>query len=392
MKNSHIKTALLLMACVFAAFACSNSSSGSGGGTGGTGIISRGSISEFGSIVVNGTEFDTTDAIVVLKGIAVGTGDAAVREHLDVGKIVTVIGSGGEETEDAVADRVLYRSDIKGPVADIRNVGPESLAVQVLGQTVMINTLTRFDGISVDAISTGDAIEVSGYPDDTGTIWATFIQKHLPEATVEIVGNVYNLNDALQTFEINALAIDYSSAETFGLPDGGLAEGLRVEVEGMLDDSGTIFATKINLDDVLDGEAEGQLEVMGFVTGFTSIDEFVIDSQAVRVEAGAEIVDGTPADIAPGVKLEAEGVLVAGVLFAHEIEFWEPDQIELEGLVAELISDSAFRINGREVRTNAATVFEDGAPDEIAVGVNLEIKGYLENGILQADKVSFELD
>ena len=39
-----------------------------GGGIGGTGIISSGTISAFGSIVVNGTEFDTSNAAIIVNG------------------------------------------------------------------------------------------------------------------------------------------------------------------------------------------------------------------------------------------------------------------------------------------------------------------------------------
>ncbi len=57
----------------------------------------------------------------------------------------------------------------------------------------------------------------------------------------------------------------------------------------------------------------------------------------VQVDANTLFVDGIPRGYCTrGQKLEAEGSLVDGILFAEEIEFWEPDQIEVEGIVTEV--------------------------------------------------------
>jgi hypothetical protein len=104
-------------------------------------------------------------------------------------------------------------------------------------------------------------------------------------------------------------------------------------------------------------------------------------------------VDGTAGDIALGVKLEAEGSLEGGILFAQEVEFWEPDQIEVEGLVTNVVSAYKFTVGDQDVQTDAETVYEGGTPDDIALGVTLEVKGVpvdISRSILIADKVSFE--
>ena len=92
-------------------------------------------------------------------------------------------------------------------------------------------------------------------------------------------------------------------------------------------------------------------------------------------------------------KLEAEGSLEDGILFAWEVEFWEPDQIEVEGLVTNIVSPSEFTVGNQVVQTDAETVYEGGTPGDIALGVNIEIKGVpvdIARSILVADKVSFE--
>jgi hypothetical protein len=105
-------------------------------------------------------------------------------------------------------------------------------------------------------------------------------------------------------------------------------------------------------------------------------------------------VDGTQANVALGVKLEAEGTLVDGVILATEIEFWGPNQIEVEGFVTDVDSPTEFTIGSRLVQTDSNTVFDGGTPEDIVLGVNLEVKGVpadTNQSVLFADKVSFEM-
>jgi hypothetical protein len=113
----------------------------------------------------------------------------------------------------------------------------------------------------------------------------------------------------------------------------------------------------------------------------------------VIIDPEAIFVDGTQEDIAPGVKLEAEGCLVDGILHAWEIEFWEPDQVEVEGVVTNIVSSAEFTVGDQVVQTNENTVFDGGTPEDIELDVLIEIKGVptdIDYSIIIADKVSFE--
>jgi hypothetical protein len=374
-------------------FYCASSS----GGIGGTGFVSRGTISAFGSLVVNGNELDTSRAVIIVSGQNVGTGDGVAQDYLDIGMVVTVEGRQNTKTDTAVASRVRYNQNIAGPVEDIRDIDVITREILVLGQTVIVNTVTQFKETTFDTIALDDVVAVSGLVDDTGTLWATFFEKtaeFIPGSTVEVVGLVANLDTDLESFEINDLVIDYSMADTGGLPGGVPVEGQMVEVEGRLDAAGgQLFATEIKLSDELGIEDAYAMEVTGFVTNFVSADEFTIDQQLVQTSAQTLYVDGEPADIALGVRLEAEGRLVEGILYASEIEFWQPDQIEVEGIVTDIASVSEFTVGNQVVQTDAATVFEDGTPDDIVLGVLIEVKGVpidIERSVILADKVSFE--
>jgi len=398
MKTYHLKSLALALLSALLSISCGGSGSGTnaaGGGIGGSGIISAGTITAFGSIVVNGTEFDTSNAVIIVEGEEIGVGDDIVLDNLDIGMVVTVEGTGSEDGESAVADRVIYNDNVEGPVQSIPFVNDTRKDIVVLGQTVILNTVTVFKGTIFDEIAVNDVVEVSGLCDYTGDIWATFLEK-TDGVIFEVTGFVDNLDPVQKTFKINDLTVDYSLADTSGLPGDLPADGLLVEVEGTLDpDTGEMLADVIELGDELDAEDADKIEVTGFVTDFVSAFEFTVGTQVVRTDADTVFVDGTADDIALGVKLEAEGSLEDGILFADEVEFWEPDQIEVEGLVTDdTLAPDEFTVGDQVVQTDAETIFE---PEDliIAEGIWLEGKGVpvdISRSILVADKVSLEED
>jgi len=308
---------------------------------------------------------------------------------------------------DAVADQIFYKDNVRGPIESIEidPTDPTTKEIVVLGQIVIINVITKFKETTFDTIAKDDVVEVSGYLDDTGAIRATFLGKTGDITTIlvyEVTGFVVNLDTDSETFKINDLTVDYSSADTSALPGNVLTDGLLVEVEGTLDaPSGVMIAEKIELEEELGGDDGDEVEIMGFVTDIISDFEFTVGNQMVQFDANTLFVDGIPEDIALGVKIEAEGSLVDGILIADEIEFWEPDQIEVEGIVDEVVFNSGFpefTFEEREdqlFQTNNETEFEDVEPDEIEFGMPIEVKGVpvdIDYSVILADKVSLEID
>jgi len=196
-------------------------------------------VSAFGSIIVNGTEFDTSKTEIIINGEEVRGGDKFVQDYLEIGMVVTVEGTISED-ESAVADRVIYSSNVAGPVTSVSGIDPitNEIEIVVLGQIVVVNFITKFkpDTFGFDSLSLNDVVEVSGYLDDTGAVRATFIEKtgvFSSGIVVEVKGHVMNLqNIGIQkTFEINDLTVNYTSIAR-RLPEGIPAKGQFVEVEG----------------------------------------------------------------------------------------------------------------------------------------------------------------
>jgi hypothetical protein len=281
------------------------------------------------------------------------------------------------------------------------------LEIEVLGQVVVVNFNTKFKPNTYDyySIALNDMVNVSGYLDDTGAVRATFIEYtdevFSPGIGVEVKGHVMNLQDSglVKTFEINNLTVNYTSIAD-GLPQGIPAENQFVEVEGTLDAlGGMMTATWIELGDESDRDDSDEFEIMGFVTDVIStagIIEFKIGNQEVHVDpATAVFVDGIANDIDWGKKLEAEGRLEGGILYADEIEFWESDQIEVEDYVTAVASLNEFTLGPHDIETDNLTVFEGVQPDQIQVGMLIEVKGVpddVDYNLIFADKVSLEED
>ena len=76
MKSYHLRGFISALFSVFLLISCGSGGGGgmtAGGGIGGTGIISQGAVSAFGSIFVNGTEFDTSNAAIIVNGEEIGS-------------------------------------------------------------------------------------------------------------------------------------------------------------------------------------------------------------------------------------------------------------------------------------------------------------------------------
>ena len=117
-----------------------------------------GTISGFGSVIVNGVRFDDANASVSMD-------DATrSRDQLRVGMVVRVRGRiHGDGT--GVAESIQYNDCVQGPITAMNQVRN---TVTVLGQTVQLDEETVFDGVTLrdmNGFAVGDQVEVSCLPD-----------------------------------------------------------------------------------------------------------------------------------------------------------------------------------------------------------------------------------
>ncbi len=320
MKNLKISyIAVLLLS--FLSFSCGGGSDTqmASGGIGGTGI-SQGPITEFGSIFVNGVQFDTTEATVTIDD------QSASANDLDLGMFVTVKGTIDPNGLTGKAQTIDFEEDVKGP---IDSIDIPSNTLVVMEQTVRVDSRTQFKEVSgFSALQVNDMLKVSGLPAANGIILATLIEVEsepfIPNQTqIEMIGTIQGLDTDNKIFFIGSQKVNYSGASFEDMIESDLINGLLLEAEGTRDLDGVLNATRIEKEEALPELEEGiELELDGFVTSFTNPSIFSVSSQAVETTSETSFKDGFAGDIALNVHLEVEGTVNAeGVLIAEKISF-----------------------------------------------------------------------
>ncbi len=316
---------LLLCAIAWAFLSCSGGGNlADNGGMSGTGI-SQGAISAFGSIFVNGVEWDVDDAEIEIDG------RRGSQTDLRVGMVVRVEGdrAGGAS---GTALSVVFDDALEGPIADDPvDVNPSGKRKQfsVLGIPVIVDIEhTHFGGgANFDNLVRDQVVEISGFALGNGTIRATRLELRgsFPDRSeAELRGRVSNLfkgPNGSGVFDLGSVFVRYDGTTTF--EDGTraeLANGVLVEVEGNLRVSGDeLDAARIELEDEGFGDEDfDDVEVEGFVTGFVSNASFVV--AGVPVDATTAEFEPASLVLADGVQVEVEGRLEAGVLVADKVE------------------------------------------------------------------------
>lgn len=346
------------------------------GGIGGTGV-SYGTITNFGSVWVNGVRYDTTTATITVDGAP------ASQNDLRIGMVATVQGTIAGTTGTAAS--IVVEDAVEGYV---EQKGTNTLTV--LGQTVVVDGTTRYEsGLSLALIGEGDLLEVNGHVKANGVIAAAFVQKKAPSATADfqVHGYVTNYNPTAKTFTVGSLTVNYASAETGTMPAAPWNQ-MVVDVKGQgcgaTPTCGTLTASSVEPQWLGVADAD-EAEVEGFVTGVLAASAFVVGNQLVVTTPATIYKGGLPTDIMVGVKLEVEGALAGGVLTASEVEF--RDAIELESNVATVDSgSSALTLTGLApitVTVDSLTQFKGSRANslaDIAPGDHVKVRGRLVAG------------
>ena len=361
------------------------------GGMSGTGI-SQGSVTAFGSIFVNGIEWDVASAMIDNDGTQV------TENELRLGMVVRVEGNFDSSGTTGVATSVSFDDSLEGPItSNPIDVGSDGLerSFEVLGTTVIMHDLdTVFSGgEGFLTLADDDVVEISGFVDSAGAIHATRIEfkgDFSANQSAELHGFVMNLirgSGGTGSFQMGTILVRYTSATTFDdVTPATLNNGDFVEAEGTLQIAGSSFeliATKIERESQgLSGDAE-EVEVEGIVSNFVSISSFTVSGTPINAtNASFEPINLI---LANGSKIEVEGSLQNGVLIAEKVKS-EEDDVEDTRIEAAVTSiDAVARtlvILGVTVSADGSTRIEDDRDDdenflfrEIQAGDWLSVRG-----------------
>lgn len=287
------------------------------GGMGGSGI-SKGTVTGFGSIYVNGIKFDTTNSSYTSNGVVKSS-----QSHLRKGMVVTVQGEINDDGVNGVANSVDYELLIDAEIS-IQTAS----SFTALNQTVSHDaSLTLVDGARY---------EISGFYDDVGIIHATLV------IVSESVNTETSVIRGLITSDDLATTGTFNLGDLIITPDTGISfsnvkVGDFVEVKGLYNNVNTLTATEnIEIEDASFGISNlDDAELEGYILtscGLSLPCNVNLNGQAVEITSSTTFNAGSSIDVKAGVEVEVEGSLVNGVLIANEVEFKNEIEVEVEVL------------------------------------------------------------
>ena len=376
-----------------------------GGGTSGTapaGAVSAfaaGTITGFGSIIVNGVRFGDSSA-----SVSDDDGNARRNDELRLGMTAEIESAG--VTSDAngshgTARTIRFGSEIVGPVSSI---APDGTSLVVLGETVQVTATTLFDDRLIGGLAGltpgTDIVEVHGLLDAaTGIYTATRIEPKPNALFFKLRGVVSNIDKTAHTFRIGSGTETISYAGIAAAVPAALDNGLLVRVR--LDKTqvaGNWVATAIasgvrKLEDHDEAELEGAITASTFAVDKTfSVNGIAVDATNAAFPQGS---DG----IVLGARVEVKGSAVNGVVVATRVSIeTEHDRelkgFELHGTISAFDgSAKTFLLRGMTVSFGDASVeFKKGAASDLANGRKVEVKGVRasDGTTLVASRISFE--
>jgi len=404
MNKTHLKL-ILTSLLIVSGTGCGNSESGQDiaeGGIEGTGRVatsstSVGTITGFGSVFVNGVEYETGQA-----SVDTDDNENATEDDLEIGMFVTIQGSVNADAVTGDAVSIHYSEDIKGYVQAI-DVNAGKLII--MGQEVNTDELTVYEDVTLETLLVGDFVEVSGLTTGSGVLLATRIEKETAtvNSVIKVKGAVSDLDVLNTTFSLEHLTVDYSSAEIdLGDDEVTLTDGIIVKVKGsQVVVNMPLIATKVEIKGKEYEAEEGQyLELDGVIDSFVSVTSFTVNGQSITTNEVTEYKHGNSSFLVLGDRVKVKGELNSeGQLVADEIKFHQDSDYEVEGTVDAVNLDAkTVTVLGVTFVLNEQTLIDDGTASDIrffnitdiSVGDFVEIKGFDSNGVLIATKLERE--
>ena len=383
----------LLAAGVAALLTGSLGGCGGGVGTEGTGSFASGSISGFGSIVVNGVHFDESSARVEDED-----GLLQNRSALALGMVVQVsagpLGSAADGTPVATATLVRSSRALQGTLTAV-DAGLSRLVL--LGQRVQLSADTVVDPRLVGGLAgllPGQWLEVYGFYDAAAAAYAA--SRIAPAArsdSYRVSGPVAAVDAVRKTFTIGSQTYRYDQvAQPAGLDNGAL---LNLVLQPAPDGNGRWLVSAQSTPAPAPQERDGA-ELHGRVSALLSASRFVVDG--VTVDASGATVSGT---LQAGAQVAVSGALRGGVLVAGKVSVEPAGKLktyELRGTVQTLDLAGRRLVLRDGVRDTAVSlaradlVFDKGRLSDLAVGRRVRVQGLLsaDRTLVEATQVRFD--
>jgi hypothetical protein len=412
-RKLRIQPALQLLLAGVAALALH--ACGGGVGTNGTGIIpggsSAGTVTGFGSIIVDGVRYDDSQ-VVAQRDDASGS----IAAELQLGqRLELTYNDDGQGTLAAKAVRVA--PSMVGPV---QTVAPAGLTLTVLNQAVQINTdaavgpVTVFGGGygALTDIVAADWVEVHAVAQPATTAgapqWlATRVEKVAAQTSVRIAGRVSALQSSsgLRSFKLQGLTIQ-TAGDT--QPAGiALADGQAVVVFGAPANfnatTARLIASRVTVQ-TRSSVGSNEDHLAGWISGLAADKlSFKADGVSITLPQKPIIVGGTLADLVNGAYVLVRGHYTTDDdhLLASSIELRyasgrSEEAAELDGTILDWTA-ATRRFTLRGVVVDASQLLSGNSKldlsncagsTDLADGMQVEIKGIGTSYGVQATRIT----
>jgi hypothetical protein len=285
-------------------------------GIGGTGRTAYGGITAFGSIFVNGIEYSTATANIVISGI-----ENRPESDLKLGMAVRVEGTINADGKTGVATRIEYGGDIEGTIDAAPIIGGAGGAFTVYGFKVTADAKTVYENVSgISALAAGDAVEVSGFFNaNDASFVASRIEKRPVFRKVEVRGNISNVTAT--TFVVGAsLVVNYSTAELRDVPAGGFTNGMFVEVKSTTAPVNNILqASRVSVESSDLASANIPFALLQGVTAKVTSSGFEMGNLPIITNAQTVFTGASLGALPVGAKAIASGPVFNGVMTAETV-------------------------------------------------------------------------
>ncbi len=343
-----------------------------------------GVITGFGSVFINGVEYETDAA-----SVSIDDDDNASETDLQLGMVVTLNGEINDDGKTGKANSIHYDEQLKGPLSSI-DLAANTLII--LEQTVVFDELTSLDNVVIAELVPGDFLEISGFFNLDGQLYATRIEKEDGESQVKVQGEIALLDTSSETFMLGELLIDYSVAEFVNFNKDDLADGQMVRVKG---DVSAIVENVFQINQIKQKVEDEQHEdgdrrhLEGIITVFDSSTSFVVNGIHVITDENTEFEYGSPDSLALNVRVKLKGHYNnEGDLLAEEIRIHQRTNLKIEGQVQAIDVDaSTITVLDVVFEVNEHTKMKDDSDShdrffnlaDLSVGDTVEVKGFIDS-------------
>lgn len=353
------------------------STTASAPGTGGTGIYAQGSISGFGSVILNGVKFDDTAAEVWLDGVKLASSD------LRLGMVAAIQGARGLDLTLGTASHIDVWSIAQGLVTQGAVTPGAAGQFTVLGMTVQTDSNTVFDGVSAPAqLTPGQRVAVWGLQVDAGGSTWKATRVAVVTGTPMVSSGLARVNNSQRY--LNGLQLTGLGAT--------LPEGQLVRVVGTLAlDGASLDVSSVKLFDQLVSEPpQGEIEIEGFVTTPLVDGRFMLGN--MTVDASTATYRPTTSVLTVGARVEVYGRWQSGVLKAREVEFEDEQtlhEVEITAVIEAFTSLADFVVRGQRCNATSA-IISHGTAADVRLGVSVKVQGTKNGDVLMVTVLELE--